>query len=113
MYTIRLSDGTKLDNLRLNGNNFIANYRLTDEDFKHKLDSIYIESDSEEAEEIPAGYELGHHKDMQLMNIQHGLPYMEPNEYWFVLAKISEDQKRYDQIRADIEYLAMMTDTEL
>lgn len=113
MYTITLSDGSKLENLRLNGNNFIANYQLSEADFNHKLSSVDIESDDPNVDELTIGIDLGHYDNMQLITLQHGMSYMEPDEYWFALAPISEEQMRYGQLRADIEYLAMMTDTEL
>lgn len=109
MYTITLADGTKLENLRLNGNNFIADYKLTEDDFRLKLYQVDIESTDEE----PSDIELGRHYNMELLALQSGLPYMEKGEYWFILGEISEDQLRYGQLKADIEYLAMMTDTEL
>lgn len=109
MYTITLSDGTKLENLRLNGNNFIADYKVTEDDFRFKLSQVDIESTDDEPSEV----ELGRHHNMELLAIQTGEPYMEEGEYWFILGQISEEQMKYGQLKADIEYLAMMTDTEL
>ena len=110
-YTITLSDGTQLDNLRVNGNNFIADYPITEDTFRYKLSSIDIEGEDELG--VAIDIETGHFDNMQLIAIQHGLSYMEPSEYWFVLAPIPEAELRYNAIRSDIDYLAMMTDTEL
>lgn len=110
-YKITLSDGTELDNLRANNNNFIADYPVTEDTFKYKLASVDIEGEDDTG--ISIGIETGHFENMQVVAIQHGLSYMEPNEYWFVLASISEEELRYNAIRSDIDYLAMMTDTEL
>lgn len=111
MYTITLSDGSKLENLRLNGNNFIANYQLSEADFKYKLSSIDIESDSPVTEPM-FGIELGHHENMQLLALQHGESYMKPGEYWFALGPIPEEEMRYAETNAKIAYLAMMTDVD-
>ena len=40
MYTITLSDGTKLKNLELNGNNYISKTILEDSVFEGKLDTV-------------------------------------------------------------------------
>ena len=37
MYTITLSDGSTIEHLRLNGNNFISRIEVTEEDFEGKL----------------------------------------------------------------------------
>lgn len=112
-YTITLSDGSKLENLRVNGNNFIADYLVTEDTFKYKLSSIDIESDNKSPDDMMLGIELGHHENMEVLAIQHGLHYMQPGEYWFVLAPIPESELKYAKLVSDIDYLAMMTDTEL
>lgn len=42
MYTMTLSDGTKLENLELNGNNWISSKKLTDKDFEGKLNKVTV-----------------------------------------------------------------------
>lgn len=42
MYTMILSDGTKLENLYLNCNNWISSAKLTDKDFEGKLKKVSI-----------------------------------------------------------------------
>ena len=42
MYTVQLSDGTKLENLELNGNNFVAKNIIDDDAFNGKLSKITI-----------------------------------------------------------------------
>lgn len=109
-YTITLSDGSKLENLRANGNNFIADYPVTEDTFKYKLSSINIEGEDETG--LALGIETGHFDNMQVVAIQHDLYYMEPGEYWFVLAPIPEDQLRYADLNAKIAYIGMMTDVD-
>ena len=36
-YSVTLSDGTKLDNLALNGNNLVSSTKLTEGDFKDRV----------------------------------------------------------------------------
>lgn len=110
-YTITLSDGSKLENLRLNGSNFIADYPITEETFRYKLSSIDIESTNPN-EEVPLDIQIGHMDNMQLVGIYHDMYYMKPSEYWFVLAPIPEDQLRYADIMSKIAYLGMMTDVD-
>lgn len=55
MYTIKLSDGTLLENLELNGNNFIAPSAVNDAVFEGNLDTVVIygtETDIETGEEV-------------------------------------------------------------
>lgn len=40
MYTITLSDGRKLENLELNGNNYIALYAVPDDFFSSGMDAV-------------------------------------------------------------------------
>ena len=42
MYTITLADGTKLKNLELNGNNYIAEGVIEDSVFEGNLDTVKI-----------------------------------------------------------------------
>ena len=94
-YKITLSDGTVLDNLKLNGNNFIANYPVESEIFKNNCSPVVIN------EEV--------HPNMELVQVTKN----ELGEYWFVLRDLSEAELAAIKTRADIEYLAMMCDVEL
>lgn len=74
IYKITLSDGTVLDNLRLNGNNFISDKPITEDMLFGKLNNIQIE-DSEGNVEI--------HEYMELIQIMQY-----ENEYWFILRDV-------------------------
>ena len=97
IYKITLANGTVIDNLRLNGNNFISETEVTKEMFEHNLGSVLIE-DGETVEE---------HGNMDLVQI---MKYND--EWWFVLRDISEAELREAKLRSDLDYLAMMTDIE-
>ena len=99
LYSVTLSDGTILENLRLNGNNFISEEELSAETFRGKLGNVVI-SDGEGLVTV--------HENMKLIQVKkYG------DEYWFILDDISEDELEKIQQRADIEYIAMMSGIEL
>ena len=100
MYKIILSDNTTLTDLNKNGDNFIANFYITEDVFKNKLSPVTIIDEDEDTEET--------HEHMKLLQLK---PY--GNSYWFVLADITPEELNQMKIRADIDYLAMMTDVEL
>lgn len=97
-YTITLADGTELNDLRLNGNNFISDQPVVEDVFEDNCTPLTI-SDGE-TEEV--------HENAELVQIvQHG------SEYWMVFRDLSEEEIENAKMRSDIEYLAMMTDVEL
>lgn len=98
-YKITLSDGTVLDNLRLNGNNFISNDTITKNMFLGKLNHVEI-TDNKNNTKI--------HENMELVQVTQYA-----NEYWFILRDISSEELEKIKQRADLEYIAMMTGVEL
>lgn len=98
IYTVTLTDGTVLLNLRMNGNNFISAEPVTDETFVDNLDPVTI-SDGEYEDQ---------HEHMALIYTQR-----RGDEYWFALRDRTPDELARLKIQSDIEYLAMMTDIEL
>lgn len=88
MYTIILSNGTKLENLTLNGNTFIAETILEDAVFEGKLDGVTIENN--EASQTYA--------DMVLLHC-----HVEDGKTWFVLGQKSEQQKKEEAMAANLE----------
>lgn len=97
-YSITLQDGTKLENLRLNGDNFISDTRIDASLFDKNCAEVLI-SDGETEKR---------HTNMELIQIvKMG------EEYWLALGDIPEDELEKRKIRSDIEYIAMMTDVEL
>ena len=98
-YKIELSDGTVLENLRLNGNNFISAVPVTEETFAGKLSKV-IFMDSE-----------GHTESRSNMELVQAIPY--ENEYWFILRELTNVELTKIKNRADLEYIAMMVGVEL
>lgn len=100
MYKVTLADGFVLDNLELNGNNFISDTPIDEHVFDDNLVHVTFYDYETEMEDV--------HDHMMLARFA-----IENNQYWFALIDIPESELRYAKNRADIEYLAMMTDVEL
>lgn len=92
MYKITLSDGTQLDNLELNGNNYIAPSEISDSVFEGKLGTIKI-SDGKNEETFT---------DMVLLN-----NVVRDGKSWFVIGQKSDEDKRYDAINQSFTDLQM------
>lgn len=101
-WKITLSDGTQLTDLKLNGNNFISEEKIVEDDFKGKLSKVIIEG-------ITDGQEFKQeYQHMELVQIVHN-----KDGYYFVLRELSEEELYKIKTQADIEYLAMMTNIDL
>ena len=99
-FKITLADGTQLKNLKLSGNNYISKVKITEDDFKRKLSKITIENETDKTSE-----KLEHVELVQIVHYEDG--------YYFVLRQLSTDEIDKIKTKADIEYLAMMTDVDL
>lgn len=90
MYTITLHDGTKLENLELNGNNFIAEGVIEDSVFEDNLATVAIND----------GTTTQSYTDMFLVCNR-----VENGRSWIVLAEKSEQQKAEEARDRTIEGL--------
>lgn len=79
MYKITLADGTKLDNLELNGNNYIAEGVIDDSVFKDNLATVTITD----------GKETTTYEDMVLLSHR-----VDGGRSWIVLGVKSEKEKQ-------------------
>ena len=82
MYTITLDDNTKLENLVLNGNNYISETVIEDSVFDNNLSTVKI-SDGTTTETFT---------DMRLMSNR-----VEGGKSWFVLGEKTEQQKKEEE----------------
>ncbi len=98
-YTITLADGTVLDNLKLNGNNFISNTAINADIFNENCSPIIV-SDGVNSET---------HNNMEFVQVTE----QEPGKYWFVLRELSASELARIKMQSDIEYVAMMAGIEL
>ncbi len=98
-YTITLADGTVLDNLKLNGNNFISNTAINADIFNENCSPIIV-SDGVNSET---------HNYMEFVQVTE----QEPGKYWFVLRELSASELARIKMQSDIDYVAMMAGIEL
>lgn len=87
MYTITLANGQKLDNLELNGNNYIAGEVVEDSVFVGNLDTVTI---------FDGKTETTDHDMMLLSNI------VRDGKSWIVLGQKTPQQKREEALMAEI-----------
>lgn len=98
LYTIKLSDESKLTGLKLNGNNFISTAEVTEDTFKGKLGHV----------SVTGGEETWEGKNLKLVQISKV-----ESEYWFILRELSSAEINEMQLRSDMDYVAMMCDVEI
>lgn len=85
MYTITLNNGTKLENLTLNGNNFISEKIIDDAVFEGNLKRV----------EISDGEKTTVYEDMFLASNR-----VDGGKSWIVLLEKTDEMKRQEQIEA-------------
>lgn len=93
IYKITLANGTEINNLRLNGNNFISTAPVSADVFPGACSPVIINDG--ETDEI--------HENMELVQVTRM-----GEEYWFVLRDISAEELKQRQLRADVDYLLVM-----
>lgn len=93
MYTIILADGTRIENLELNGNNFISDEIIADDIFTGNLDTVTI-TDGETTEI---------YTDMMLYS-----NHIDDGKSWFVLGEKTEQQKMQERITSLEEQIDML-----
>lgn len=98
MATVTLSDGTKLTNLGVNGDNFTSSTPIDATVFEYNTSPVQISIDGV----------IETHEHMELVQVTRY-----QNEYWFVLRDLTEAELRQNDIDAKLDYLAMMTDVDL
>ena len=98
-YKITLADGRVIDNLKLNGNNFISKEVITSDIFDYNCSPVVISD----------GVDSDICENMELVQITKS----EDDEYWFVLREITDAELKTRKIESDIAYLAMMSGVEL
>ena len=99
MYKITLHDGTVLDNLELNGNNFISEKVIDDSVFNSNLDTVTISN----------GETTKTYTDMKLMSNR-----VDGGKSWFVLGEKTEQEKAMERLVAALNVNAeSITDVQL
>lgn len=99
MYQMTLHDGTVLDDLELNGNNFISEKVLDDSVFSGNLDTVTI-SNGETTET---------YTDMKLLNNR-----VDGGKSWFVLGEKTDQEKAMERLLTSLSANAeSITDVQL
>ena len=99
MYQITLHNGTVLDDLELNGNNFISEKVIDDSVFNGNLNTVTISND-----ETTKTY-----TDMKLMSNR-----VDGGKSWFVLGEKTEQEKAMERLVAALNVNAeSITDVQL
>lgn len=98
IYKIILADGTVINNLTMNGNNFISDEAIEASIFEANCCPVTINDGT--SDEV--------HENMELVQVTSV-----EGKSWFVLRDISEKELEQAKMKSDIEYLAMMCDVEL
>lgn len=98
VYKIILADGTVINNLGLNGNNFISKEIIEPIVFNGNCSPVTI--DNGKYEEVRDHMEL-----VQITEVD--------GEWWFILRDISSEELDRIKTQSDIEYLAMMSNIDL
>ena len=93
MYKIKLADGTELDNLELNGNNYISQDIIEDSVFDNNLDVV----------EISDGETTQIYTDMKLMSNR-----VDNGRSWFILGEKSKQEKLMEQLNSRIEQYELL-----
>ena len=98
IYTMVSSDGTTIENLRKNGDNYISASKLTSDMFEGKLSEVTVKTSEDEVVM----------ENMDLVQITEM-----DGEYWFVLRQFSATELAMAKMSSNIDFLAMMQDVEL
>lgn len=97
-YTLILADGTRIENLTMNGNNFVSQTELTESMFEENLTPVIISD----------GIHMENHPFMEFVQIT------KYDDGWYlVLIDVPESELALRKMNSNIQYLAMMTDVEL
>lgn len=91
MYTITLSNGTRIENLVLNGNNYISETIIPDSCFDGGLDTVIISDGKTEKT----------YSDMVLLDNR-----IEDGKSWFILGEKTETQKREEALNKYLEEIS-------
>lgn len=96
---ITLADGTMLDKLRINGNNFISDVPVDSSVFDYNCSPVVFSDGNTE----------NTHEHMELIHVIE-----QPNgEYWIALRDISDKELMGIKMQSDIEYVALMAGVDL
>ena len=98
LYTVTFADGTELSNLHLNGNNFVSDTPVTQEQFEYNCSPVTISD----------GTVTERHENMECIQVVQM-----PDGWYFILLDVPEQELWKRKVTADMQYISMMTEVEL
>ena len=116
MYKIILQNGQTLEDLDVNGSYFITSIKITRKFLEDNLFNVVVEGEYPALPENPEDFTdavyppipLGFYKVMKLND------FVERNgKIFFAIADVDPEEMKFAEINAKIDYLAMMTDTDM
>jgi len=87
VYSVKLADGTELNNLELNGNNFISDIIINDEVFKDNLGTVVVTSEGGSTE----------HTNMKLVQNK-----VQGTQSWFILAEKTKEEIEKEELKRQL-----------
>lgn len=100
-YTITLSNGRVISDLTLNGNNYVSNEPVPADMYAEIAENCSPMT-------VSCGDISEVHEHAKLVQVaEYG------GKYYLAFRDLTEQEVKEAKLRADIDYLAMMTDTEL
>lgn len=100
-WTITLADGTSLEGLELNGNNFISETEIDESIFEGNCSTVKCVSSSGEEHTISNA------------ELQQQKQYKDVPGYWLSFKTKTEDEIKYENLQSQIDYLSMMADVTM
>lgn len=108
MYTITLSNGTRLEGFTLKNNCLVRKEEITPAMLSGKLSPVTITGTKSENDDEDWGKLAGTHKHMQVAYIKQT-----DDGYALALSDIDNETWKESKRDSDIEYIAMMTGVKL
>lgn len=99
MYKLILADGTEIKNLTRNGDNFISDTKVDEDQFTGNLTTLTITDGEEET------IELHNAELIQQIEVE--------GKFWLCFRELSERELKDIDVEAKIQYLAMMADIDI
>lgn len=97
-YTLTFASGLVMEDVGLNGNNFITKMAITKDTFADICSPVVIDD----------GETKVTHPYMECVQVtKYG------DDFWFILRDISDAERAEVKLRSDVEYIAMMTGVDL
>ena len=100
-WTLTLADGTSIEGLEMNGNNFVSESELDESIFDGNCSKITCKSST------------GEEKTIENAELQQQKQYRDVPGYWLSFKTKTEEEIKYENLQSQIDYLSMMADVTM